>query len=356
MAVLLEGEVAVVRRFARGQSGCSPVSMRLPAVLSRGFRRPPALLVACLLAAPAMVFAQPWPTKPIRFVSGFPPGGTVDILCRALGVKMTESWGQPVVVENRSGAAGSLASEYVAKAPPDGYTLLLGTTATQSIAPLVYSKIAYGDRDFTPVTTVATVPLILIVHPSLPVRSVQEFIAFARARPEQLNYASTGTGAVPHLATEMLSRRAGLKMTHVPYKGAALAMSDLVSGQVSLMMDNAPTALPLVRSGRLRAIAVASEQRIAQAPELPTLAEGGLPGFAVENWFGVLGPAGLPRDVVAKVNAEVHRIVAAPDVRDRLVQQGMALAVSTPDAYAARIRADTAKWGAIVKATGVRID
>jgi tripartite-type tricarboxylate transporter receptor subunit TctC len=297
-----------------------------------------------------------YPLKPVRMVVGFPPGGSADILARTLGQKMSETWGQPVVVDNRPGAAGTIGANFVAKAPADGYTLLMSALASQAIAPNLFASLPYdAERDFTPVSSVADLALVLVVTPTLPVSSAKELIDLARSRPMQLNYGSGGVGSSQHLATEYFSMQAGIKMVHVPYKGSPLVMGDLMSGQLALSIDNPTTVLPHVKTGKLRALAVTSSRRWPGAPDLPTIAEAaGLPDFEVLGWFGVVAPAGTPKEAVGRINAEIVGILSLPDVKQRLSEQGAEAAPSTPEEFGRRIREDTVKWGKVIKATGMK--
>ena len=313
---------------------------------------------AFALALAGPVQAQPaWPAKPVRLVAGYAPGGISDFLARVVGARLGDPLGQPVLVENRAGAGGTIGADFVAKSAPDGYTLFLGVNATQSIAPALYPKLTYNPAtDFAPITIAAVTPVLLVTHPSLPVKSVKDLIAIARAQPGQLNYASTGTGALPHLTTELFSLRAGVKMNHVPYKGGAPAMMDLVAGQVSLMFDNIPTAIAQVRANKVRALAVAQAKRTPAAADIPTMAESGFPGFEVLSWQGFLAPAGTPGAVVNRLNADILKVLAQPDVRERLTAQGIEIRTSSPAEFAAIIRADAEIWAKVVKATGTRIE
>ncbi len=315
------------------------------------------VVAATLLLAAGSGFGQaPYPNRPVRLVVGFPPGGTADILARTLAQKMAETWGQQVVVDNRPGAAGTIGANLVAKAAPDGYTLLMSALASQSIAPGLFANLPYdAERDFTPVSNVAELALVVVVTPGLPVKSMRELIAMAKAQPMQLNYGSGGVGSSQHLATEYFSLQAGIKMVHVPYKGSPLVVGDLISGQLALSIDNPTTVLPHVKTGKLRALAVTSLRRWPGAPELPTIAEAAdLPGFEVLGWFGVLAPAGTPAEVVGRINAETVRILNLPDVRQRLSEQGAEPAPTTPDQFARFIRAETQKWGRVIKSTGMK--
>ena len=323
------------------------------------------MLLAALAASLAVVVAVPpaalaqtaVPTRPIRIVVPFPPGGTTDILERAAAQKMTEAWKEQAVVDNRPGAGGNIGAELVAKAQADGYTMLMGTVGTHSINASLYAKMPYDHvRDFAPVILVAAVPNVLVVHPSVPVQSVGELIAYAKANPGKLNFASSGSGTSIHLAGELFKVMAGVTMTHVPYKGSAPAIADLVGGQVQLMFDNLPSALPQIKAGRLRALGVTSAQRASALPDVPTIAESGLPGYEASSWFGLLAPAGTPPDVVAKVNGEVARWLASPEAKEKLLSQGANAAGGTPEAFARHIAAETEKWQRVVKASGAKVD
>ena len=267
--------------------------------------------------------AQTYPTKPIRIVVPFPAGGTTDVLARAAAQKLTESLGQPAVVDNRPGAGGNIGAELVAKSPPDGYTLLMGTVGTHAINPSLYPKMPYDHvKDFAPVILVAGVPNVLVINPALPVNSVQELIAYAKANPGKLNFASSGNGTSIHLSGELFKTMAGVQMTHVPYKGSAPALQDLVGGQVQLMFDNLPSSLALIKGGKLKALAVTSSARAAALPDVPTLAESGLPGFEASSWFGLLAPAGTPQPIILKVNGDVAKWLASPEAKEKLLAQG----------------------------------
>ena len=313
-----------------------------------------AALVAALAAG---AWAQPYPTKPIRIVVPFPAGGTTDVLARAAAQKLTESLGQPVVVDNRPGAGGNIGAELVAKAAPDGYTLLMGTVGTHAINPSLYPKMPYDHvRDFVPIILVAGVPNVLVVNPSLPVNSVQELIAYAKANPGKLNFASSGNGTSIHLSAELFKTMAGVQMTHVPYKGSAPALQDLVGGQVQLMFDNLPSSLALIKASKLKALAVTSKVRAPALPDVPTMAESGLPGFEASSWFGLLAPAGTPQPAITKVNAEIAKWLATPEAKEKLIAQGANVAGGTPEDFAQHIAAETAKWQKVVKDSGAKID
>ncbi|MSQ55894.1 MAG: tripartite tricarboxylate transporter substrate binding protein [Betaproteobacteria bacterium] len=316
------------------------------------------LLCAALIAlAAGPVLAQAYPTKTVKVVAGFPPGGAADLLARLVADKLSAALGQPFVVENRPGAGGTIGADAVAKAAGDGYTLLLGAAASQAIAPSIYKSLPYdAARDFKAVALVATIPITLVVHPSVPANSARELVAVAKAAPAPMQYASSGSGAMPHLAGELFQFSQGVKLQHVPYKGAPLAMSDLLSGRVQIMFDNLPTVLAHIRSGKLRALAVAADKRARALPDLPTLAEAGVPGAEVGSWFGVLAPGATPDAIVAALARELARVVASEDGKARMEAMGAEPAYLAPDAFEKLIRADTAKWARLVKATGAQVD
>jgi len=316
-------------------------------------------LGALAVAFAANVHAQaPYPNHPVRIVVPFPAGGTTDILARATAQKLTETLGQPFVVENRPGAAGNIGAEIVAKSPPDGYTMLMGTVGTHAINASLYEKMPYDHvKDFVPVVLVAGVPNVLVVHPSVPAKSVQELIAYAKANPGKLNFASSGSGTSIHLSGELFKTMTGVSMQHVPYKGSAPALADLTGGQVQLMFDNLPSALPLIKAGKLRALAVTSLARASALPDVPTVAESGLPGFEASSWFGLLAPAGTPKDVITKVNAEVAKWLATPEAKEKLASQGAIVASGlTPDDFTRHIASETTKWQKVVKDSGAKVE
>ena len=279
------------------------------------------------------------------------------MLARAAAQKLTETLGQAVVVDNRPGAGGNIGAELVAKSPPDGYTLLMGTVGTHAINPSLYPKMPYDHvRDFAPVILVAGVPNVLEINPALPVNSVQELIAYAKANPGKLNFASSGNGTSIHLSGELFKTMTGVQMTHVPYKGSAPALQDLVGGQVQLMFDNLPPSLALIKAGKLKPLAVTSKERAAVLPDVPTLAESGLPGFEASSWFGLLAPAGTPQPVIASLNAEIAKWLATPEAKEKLLAQGAIAVGGTPEDFARHIAAETAKWQKVVKESGAKID
>ena len=314
--------------------------------------------IAALLAVFAQnAFAQAYPTHSIRLVVPFPAGGTTDILARAAAQKLSESLGQAVVVDNRPGAAGNIGADLVAKSAPDGYTLLMGTVGTHAINPSLYAKMPYDHvKDFVPVVLVAGVPNVLAVYPAFPVNSVAELIALAKSKPGTINFASSGSGTSIHMSGELFKALAGVDMTHIPYKGSSPALTDLMGGQVQIMFDNLPSSLPLIKAGKLRAIAVTSLTRAPALPDVPTISESGLPGFEASSWFGVLAPAGTPAPIVAKLNADVNKWLQSPEAREQLLAQGANAAGGTPEQFAAHIRAETEKWAKVVKASGAKAD
>ena len=314
------------------------------------------VLIAFVLGATA-ANAQPFPSKPVRIINPFAPGGATDIIARQMAQKLTEEWGQAVVVENRAGASGAIGVEMVAKSPPDGYTLLIATQTTHAANPSLYAKLPYdAAKDFAPLTLAGSTPLALMVRPSLPVSSVKELIDFARKNPAKLVYASGGNGTSQHLTAELMKSMSSTYMLHIPYRGAGPAMTDLLGGQVDLMFDNLPTALPHMKAGKLRGLAVTSASRSSLAPELPTMAESGLPGFELSTWFAFFAPAGTPRTIVDKIAGDMRRVLTQPDMQQRLAAIGVDVKASSPDELAAFQRAKLAKWGKIIKDSGAKVD
>lgn len=314
-----------------------------------------AALAGALLALPLAAAAQAWPAKPVRLVVPFPPGGATDLLARQLGQRLGDAWGQPLLVENRGGASGAIATEHVARQPGDGYTLLFATASTHAINPAVSKVPFHPIKDFTPVVNVAAAPLGLVVHPSLPARSVKELVALLRARPGQVDMASFGTGTGSHLAGELFKVMAKVDMVHVPYKGGAAAMTDLLGGHVTLLFDTLSNTLAHAQSGKLRLLASTGPARVGTMPALPTIAES-LPGYEAMTWFGVLGPAGLPRAVVARVNGDLAKVLQVNEVRASLAAQGFEPAAGTPEAFAAQIQSDLAKWARLVADAKIRVE
>jgi tripartite-type tricarboxylate transporter receptor subunit TctC len=316
----------------------------------------PAAAAALALVA-VQAAAQNYPTKPVRIIVPFAAGGGSDIVTRVLAQKLTESWGTTVVVENRPGAGGNIGMEVAAKSPPDGHTLVTGVFGPMAVNVSLFKSIGFDPvRDFAPITRMVNVTNLLVVHPSLPARSVKELVAVARRNPGGLNYASGGSGTAGHLAAELFNSMAGVKMVHIPYKGSGLSMADLVGGQTALSFDNMPATWPHVKSGRLRALGVTTLTRTAAAPEVPTIAEAGLPGFEATNWYSILGPAGTPRPIVDRLNRDVGRALSVPDARDRLAGVGAEVATQSPDEFAAFIRSEIDKWAKVIRAAGIKVE
>jgi Uncharacterized protein conserved in bacteria len=316
-----------------------------------------ACAVAALIALAGPAQAQTYPTKPIRLIVPFPPGGGSDTMGRIIGQKLGERLGQQVVVDNRPGAGGSIGADVAAKAPPDGHILLLGSASEIAQYPNVNPKLPYNpQRDFEPITLVGNVPLLLVVHPSLPVRTVREVIALARSSPGKLNFSSAGNGSTTHLAVELMRLETGIKLSHVPYKGSVPAVTDLVAGNVQLGMPTMPAALPFVRSGRLRAIAISTAKRSPTLADVPTVREGGVKDYDAVLWTGVLAPAATPQPVITRLHGELAQIVRLEDVKEALAKQGAEPVVTTPEQFSAYIRAEFAKWGKVVKAANVQLD
>jgi len=325
--------------------------------LSRRIVLAAALAGAAAAAAP-LAAAEPYPTRPVRMVVPFPAGGTTDIFARLMAERLSGALGQNVFVENRGGAGGNLGSDGVAKAQPDGYTILMGTVGTHAINPSLYRQMPYDAlRDFEPVAFVAGVPNVLVVNPrNVKARTVQEFIAEAKASTKTLNMASSGNGTSIHLSGEMFKQATGVNMTHVAYRGSGPAVTDLVGGQVDLMFDNLPSSIEQIRAGNLRAIALTSAKRVSALADTPTIAEGGVPGFEASSWFGIFAPAKTPREIVDRLNAEVRKALADGDVQKRYADIGGEIRLYTPDEFRAFVQAEGVKWAAVVKASGAKID
>jgi tripartite-type tricarboxylate transporter receptor subunit TctC len=310
------------------------------------------------IVAPGLARAQPadWPARPIRFILPFPPGGGTDILGRLIAERLTAGLGQPVVTENRGGAGGNVGAEAAAKSPPDGYTIVL-VAPSLAISPSLYSKLNYDPvKDFAPVSLVATVPNVMITNPSVPAATLKEFIALAKSKPGEMNFGSGGSGTSNHLAGELFNIVAGVKLVHVPYKGVNLAMQDVLSGRVQLVFIGIPAAAPHIKAGKLRALALASAQRSAVLPDVPTADEAGLPKFEVTTWYGILAPAGTPRPVVARLNGELGKIMHSPELKDRLEALATDPLTSTPEEFADLIRREIAKWSEVVREAGLKAD
>ena len=317
-----------------------------------------ALLFTALMmgsAPAALAQSASWPAKPVKIVVTFPPGGAPDTLARVLAEKWGQTLGQSFTVDNKPGAGGNIGSDFVAKSAGDGYTLLIATVGTHAINPALYASMPYNHvRDFTPVSFLAATPNLLVVNNSVPAKNVNELIALAKTTP--LNFGSSGSGTSIHLSGELFNTLAGVKMQHIPYKGRAQAVPDLLGGRISMIFDNMPSVLPLVKSGDVRAIAVTSATRSAAAPNIPTIAESGLPGFEATSWFALMAPANLPKDVLARINAETLRVMNLPDVREKMALLGLDLAPGSPEALASLIQSETSKWANVVKESGAKLD
>ena len=320
-------------------------------------RMPLATVLVAALAAPAGVLAQTYPAKTIRLVLPFTAASAVDVLARLYGQKMTENWGQQILVDNRTGAAGIIGMEAIARAAPDGYTLGMGNAATLALNPHLYQKLPYDvARDYAPISLAAIIRNCLVVHPSLPVKSVKELIALAKARPGQLNYASGGVGSAQHVPMEMLKALAGINIMHVPYKGLTPAFNDVLAGEVPMIIPGLVSALPFHQSGRLRIIATTGATRTSVTPEIPTIAQAGVPGYEFDSWTGFLAPTGTPAAIISQVHAEVARISNLPDVRDRLTSLGFDVVGGTPEAFAARIKSNNARLGKVIRDAGIKAE
>jgi tripartite-type tricarboxylate transporter receptor subunit TctC len=320
-------------------------------------------LIAALVAASAALAAPlaradavQWPTRPVKILFGFPPASATDVIARAVGQKLSEKWGQPVVIENRPGAGGNLGTELAARAPADGYTIFFGTVAN-AISTTLYSKLNYDYlKDFTPITLVATTPLVLVANPAVPVKNVKELIEYAKANPGKLNFGSGGVGTSNHLAGEMFKSATGAQLVHVPYKGTPAAYNDMFGGQVALMWDNIVAASNHVKSGKLKPLAVTSAQRASSLPDVPTMAESGLPGFEAVSWIGALVPAGTPQAIVDKIHADMVAVLRMPEIRQQLGASGAVVVGNTQEQFAEWNRNEIAKWAKAVKDSGARVD
>ena len=319
---------------------------------------------ACLFAAAAFLgslapqtAAQAYPARPIRIVVPFPPGSGADIIARTVGVKLTEKWRQQALVDSRPGASGIIAAEIVARSAPDGYTLMVGTSSSHAINMSLYSRLPYDAvRDFAPVSLIARVPLMVAVHPSVPAKSIKELIALAKKQPGQLNFGSAGTGTTTHLSGELFKTMAGVNIVHIPYRGSPQALTDAVSGQVSMVFAPTLTALPQVQAGRLKALAVTTAARSSTVPEVPTVAESGVPGYEATLWYGLFAPGAAPREIVVQLSNEVVAILRLDDVRESLKKQGAEPAGNSPEEFAAHVSSEIAKWARVVKISGARVE
>ena len=305
---------------------------------------------------PQQVLAQSYPNKPIKFVVGFAPGGATDVIGRLMAKKIGDALGQPIIIENRAGGSSNIGAEVVARAVPDGYTFYV-CAITSAINVSLFPKLAFDfARDFEPVALFANVPNILVVHPSVPAKTVKELIDYARAQPGKLSYASSGAGTSIHLSGELFKMLAKVDMVHIPYKGSAPAMTDMIGGQVQVMFDNMPSALPHVKAGKLRALAVTSAQRSPSAPEVPTMGEAGVVGFDVQSWFGLVAPKGTPKDIIARLNAESVKALATADIKERFMELGAVPGPMSPEAFGDYIRSEIIRWGEVVKVSGAKVE
>lgn len=316
------------------------------------------ILILCSVFLPGLAgAADAYPSRAMRMIVPFPPGGGTDIMGRTVAAKLSESFSVQVVVDNRGGAGGIIGTELAAKANPDGHTLLMGSVSTISINPSLHKKLPFDTvRDLAPISLMASTPSVLVVTASLPVKSVKDLIALAKSKPGQLNFSSAGSGTSHHLGGELFKVMAGIELVHVPYKGTAPAVTDLVSGQVAMMIANMPAVMPMIKAGRLKPLAVTTLQRSSLMADLPTMAESGVPGFEVIIWYGVLAPSGIPKPIISRLNQEIKKIVQIPDVKERLAAQGAEAISSTPEEFARKIKEDMNKWAKIVQSSGARPD
>jgi tripartite-type tricarboxylate transporter receptor subunit TctC len=316
-----------------------------------------AALAATLMSVATLACAQAtYPTKPLRIIVPWPPGGGADVITRMLSPKLSEGLGQQVVIDNRGGAAGNIGAELAAKSSPDGYTIVFAYSGTHSINPHIYSKMPFRESDFTPIIWLASVPQVVVVHPSLPVKTVKELIALDRARPSQLSYGSSGNGAINHLAGELFNHMTGTRLVHVPYKGGGPAAVALISGEIGLILGEPASLVGHIKAGKVRPIAVTTSARALSFPELPTVAESGVPGYEVTSWNGMLAPAGTPQDIVRRLNTEYNKIIADAEMRKRLIANGYEPVGGPPEKFGEHIRAEIAKWAPVVKRANVRVD
>lgn len=316
------------------------------------------LIAASIAGGPAWgQGAAGYPAKAVRFIAPFPPGGSTDLLARLVALKLTEAWGQQVIVENRGGAGGTIGVELAARAAPDGYTIVMGHVGTFGFNPTLYPKLPYDAiKDFAPITVLATVPNGMAVHPSLPVKTARDFVALAKAKPGELLYASGGSGSASHLAGEYFKLLTKINMVHVPYKGTGPAMISMISGQTTMTITGMVALMPHVKSGRLKLLGVATMKRLSIMPDIPTINESGVPGYDANQWYGVLTQAAVPRDIVMKLNSEIVKVLARQDVKDRLAADGAEPVANTPEQFAAHIKAEIARWAPVVKASGAKPD
>jgi tripartite-type tricarboxylate transporter receptor subunit TctC len=316
-----------------------------------------ATIIGVILPLSATFAQGNWPTKPITVVVPFPAGGTTDIVARLAGQALAEELGRPVIVENRPGAGGNIGAQLVARAPADGYTLVMGTVGTHAINPALYKKMPYDHiKDFAPISRVAAVPNVLVVNPSQPYKTVKELIAYGKSHPGELSFASSGNGTSIHLAAELFKSMTGVQMRHIPYKGSAPALTDLMGGQTNLMFDNLPSAIGFIRAGKLRAIAVTTLTRTSQLPDVPTIAETEIPGFDASSWFGLFAPAGTPPAVIKRIDDALAKVMETTDLKKKIIERGGEPMAETPEKFAAFIQAETTKWAKVVKESGATVD
>jgi tripartite-type tricarboxylate transporter receptor subunit TctC len=316
----------------------------------------PLIAALCVLTTPVVRAQTAYPAKPLRVIVPWPPGGGADVLTRMLSPKLSEALGQQIIIDNRGGAAGNIGAEMAAKAPPDGYTIAFAYSGTHSINPHIYSKMPFKESDFAPIVWLASVPQIVVVHPSLPIKTVKDLIALDRARPGQLSYGSSGNGAINHLAGELFNYMTGTKLVHVPYKGGGPAAVALISGEIALILGEPASLVGFIQSGKVRAIAVTSAKRALSFPELPTVAESGVPGYEVTSWNGMVAPAATPADIVKRLNAEFNKIVSDPEMHKRMIANGYEPVGGSPQKFGEHIHAEIAKWGPVVKRANVHVD
>ena len=314
-----------------------------------------ALAAALACVSPAWSQAG-YPNKPVRLIVPWPPGGGADVLSRMLSPKLSEALGQQIIIDNRGGAAGNIGAELAAKSAPDGYTIVFAYSGTHSINPSIYAKMPFKESDFAPVIWLASVPQVIVVHPSLPVKTVKDLIALDKSKPGQLTYGSSGNGAINHLAGELFNFMTGTKLVHVPYKGGGPAAVALIGGEISLIMGEPASLVGHIKAGKVRAIAVTTAQRSASFPELPTVAESGVPGYDVTSWNGMLAPAATPGDIIRRLNAEYNKIISDPEMHKRMLANGYEAVGGPPEKFGAHIHAEIAKWAPVVKRAGVRVD
>ena len=319
--------------------------------------RKPFWLFASLFAASSCIAADAYPNKPVRWVVPFPPGGGTDLISRTIATKLAEAWGVQVVADNRPGGGGTLGLGIAAKMPADGYAIVLGQASNVAVAPALYPKLNYDPvKDLQPITNVIAAPLVIVSHPSFPARNVKELIVYARSKPDAITFGSPGNGTIGHLSMELLKTMANIKMLHIPYKGATLAITELIGGQIVLYASSMPPALPLINAGKLKALGVTTAKRLVPLPNVPTIAESGVPGYEAVNWYGVFVPAGVPKEIVAKLHADVVRVLKQPDVKDRFAGEGGEIVADTPEEFAAFVRKEIPKWSKVVKDAAVKVD